>query len=101
MGVVLVNVAVLGEIWEMFVFVMVCEFNPDAATKMVLVKEVPVNGTGELGVEVINRMFPGPEAKIVVEGLPTEPVGERALSDNVQPLVLLPDKILVPEPFMY
>ena len=53
------------------------------------------------GIEVINKMFPGPEAKIVVEGLPTEPVRLNAESLKAQPLVLLPERILVPDPFMY
>ena len=80
---------------------MVCEFNPDAVTKMVLAKDVPVKGTGELGTLVMYKVLPAEVAKIVVEGLPTEPVGERALSDKVHPLVLLPDNIRVPDPFMY
>ena len=100
-GVVLVNVRVLGAIWEIFVFVMVCEFNPDAVTNMILAKDVPVKGTGELGVEVTNKMFPGPEAKILLTGDPTLPVGDNAESDKVQPLVLFPEIIRVPLPFMY
>ena len=85
----------------MFVFVMVCEFNPDAVTNMVLAKAVPVIGTGTEGTLVINKMFPGPEAKILLTGDPTLPVGDNAESDKVQPLVLLPEIILVPDPFMY
>ena len=68
---------------------------------MVLAKEVPVRGTGTEGTLVINKIFPGPEAKILVLGDPTLPVGDNAESDKVQPLVLLPDNIRVPYPLMY
>ena len=68
---------------------------------MVLAKEVPVKGTGELGVLVMYRILPAEAAKIVVLGDPTLPVGENAESLKVHPLVLLPDKILVPDPLMY
>jgi hypothetical protein len=68
---------------------------------MVLVRLVPVKGTGELGVEVINKIFPGPEAKIVLTGDPTLPVGDNAESDKVQPAALDPEIILVPDPLMY
>ena len=100
-GVVLVNVTVVGAFWVMFVFVIVCEFNPDAVTNMVLVKEVPVRGTGTEGTLVMYKILPADAAKIVVLGEPTDPVGDNAESDKVQPLVLLPDNILVPDPFMY
>ena len=92
---------VVGAFWVMFVFVIVCEFNPDAVTNMVLVKEVPVKGTGELGALVMYKIFPAEAAKIVVLGDPTLPVGLNAESLKVHPLVLLPDNILVPDPFMY
>jgi hypothetical protein len=68
---------------------------------MVLAKEVPVKGTGELGVEVINRMFPGPEAKIVLTGDPTLPIGDNAESLSVQPAAFDPERIRVPLPLMY
>ena len=100
-GVVLVNVTVVGAFWVMFVFVIVCEFNPDAVTNMVLVKEVPVKGTGELGALVMYKIFPAEAAKILVLGEPTDPVGDNAESERVQPLVLLPERILVPDPLMY
>ena len=38
MGVVLVNVTVLGAFWDIFVFVIVWDESPDAVTNMVLVK---------------------------------------------------------------
>ena len=85
----------------MVVLLMVCEFNPDAVTKMVLAKDVPVKGTGELGTLVMYKVLPAEVAKMVVLGEPTLPVGDSAESDKVQPLVLLPDNILVPDPLMY
>ena len=57
---------------------------------MVLAKEVHVKGTGELGTLVMYKILPAEAAKIVVEGLPTEPVGLKAESLKVQPAVLLP-----------
>ena len=68
---------------------------------MVLAKEVPVRGTGTEGTLVINKIFPRPEAKILVLGDPTLPVGDNAESDNVQPAALDPEIILVPDPLMY
>ena len=85
----------------MFVLVMVCEFNPDAVTNMVLVRLVPVRGTGIEGTLVMYSILPGPEAKIVVLGEPTDPVGDNAESLKVHQLVLLPDNIRVPDPLMY
>ena len=85
----------------MFVLVMVCEFNPDAVTNMVLVNDVPVNGTGELGVLVMYNILPAEAAKIVVLGEPTDPVGLNAESLKVQPAAFDPERILVPDPLMY
>ena len=85
----------------MFVFVMVCEFNPEAVTKMVLVKAVPVRGTSTEGIEVMYNILPAEVAKILALGDPTDSVGLNAESLKVQPLVLLPERILVPDPFMY
>ena len=68
---------------------------------MVLAKEVPVKGTGTEGTLVMYKILPAEAAKMVVLGLPTEPVGDSAESDKVQPLVLLPDNIRVPDPLMY
>ena len=80
---------------------MVCEFNPEAVTNMVLAKEVPVKGTGTEGTLVMYKILPADAAKMVVLGEPTLPVGDSAESDKVQPLVLLPDNIRVPDPLMY
>jgi hypothetical protein len=85
----------------MVVLLMVCEFNPDAVTKMVLAKDVPVKGTGELGTLVMYKVLPAEVAKIVVEGLPTEPVGLNAESLSVQPAAFDPERIRVPLPLMY
>ena len=68
---------------------------------MVLVKAVPVNGTGELGVLVMYKILLAEAAKIVVLGDPTLPVGDNAESDNVHPIAFDPERILVPLPFMY
>ena len=68
---------------------------------MVLAKEVPVKGTGTEGTLVMYKILPAEAAKIVALGDPTLPVGERALSLRVHPLVLLPDNIRVPDPLMY
>ena len=70
-------------------------------TNIVLAKEVPVNGTGELGILVMYKILPVEAAKIVVLGLPTEPVGLKAESLSVQPAALDPERIRVPLPLMY
>ena len=85
----------------MFVLVMVCEFNPDAVTKMVLLRLVPVRGTGTEGTLVMYKILPAEAAKIVVLGDPTLPVGLNALSLKAQPATLDPEIILVPDPLMY
>ena len=85
----------------MLVLLMVCEFNPDAVTKMVLLRLVPVRGTGTEGIEVMYNILPAEAAKIVVLGDPTEPVGDNALSLKVQPAALDPERIRVPLPLMY
>ena len=68
---------------------------------MVLAKEVPVKGTGTEGTLVMYKILPAEAAKIVVLGLPTEPVGLNAESLSVQPAALDPERILVPLPLMY
>ena len=68
---------------------------------MVLVRLVPVRGTGIEGTLVMYRMFPGPAANILVLGLPTDPVGLKAESLSVQPAAFDPERIRVPLPFIY
>ena len=80
-------------------FVIVWEERPDAWTKIVFVKAVPLLGTAALGVLVIHKILPALVANILVLGLCKLPVGDNAESDRVHPKALLPETIRVLEPF--
>jgi hypothetical protein len=75
--------------------------NPLAWTKIDPVAADPVVGTAEEGMDVINKVFPGGVAKIVLTGLCKLPIGLNAESDSVHPKALDPETIFVEVPLIY